>query len=94
MIYSELSETFPVPKVELEAGVPFGQVWKRLTMPVHLSEARDAIYLLVHNKLPVRERMFRIGLAGDPYCTQCVIWSTSSVRVCEWLMCGVGLEGV
>ena len=66
MIYSELSETFPVPKVELEAGVPFGQVWKRLTMPVHLSESRDVIYLLVRNKLPVSERMFRIGLSVDP----------------------------
>ena len=47
------------------------EVWKRLTMPVHLSVARDVLYILVHNKLPVRERMFRIGLSVDPYCDQC-----------------------
>ena len=27
--------------------------------------------LLVHNKLPVKERLFRVGLARDPYCDFC-----------------------
>ena len=30
------------------------------------------MYLLVHNKLPVQERLFRIRLKNDPYCRTCV----------------------
>ena len=26
----------------------------------------------MHHKLPVKERLCRIGLAGDPYCTYCL----------------------
>ena len=71
MIYLEHSQQFPMPKVEVEAGVSFKAVWQRLSSPVLSSSARDILYLLVHNKLPVRERIFRIGLAVDPYCDFC-----------------------
>ena len=30
------------------------------------------MYLLLHNKLPVQERLFRIRLRADPYCVYCV----------------------
>ena len=36
------------------------------------AEARDILFLLVHNKLPVPERLFRVGLRQDPYCQHCV----------------------
>ena len=62
---------FPVPKVETEAGIPFKDVWRRLANPVLSAEAKDVLFLLLHNKLPVRERLFRIGLANDPYCEFC-----------------------
>ena len=29
------------------------------------------MFLLIHNKLPVSERMFRIGVKVDPYCSHC-----------------------
>ena len=32
---------------------------------------REVFFLLVHNKLPVRERMFRIGKERDPFCDEC-----------------------
>ena len=28
--------------------------------------------MAIHNKLPVRERLFRVGLQSDPYCTICL----------------------
>ena len=34
-------------------------------------KARDVLFLLLHNKLPVKERLFRIGLKHDPYCIKC-----------------------
>ena len=30
------------------------------------------MYLIVHDKLPITERLFRIGLAADPYCPACL----------------------
>ena len=70
-IYREYAKHFPVPKVEIEAGVSFKTVWRRLASPVLSVVARDVLFLLLHNKLPVRERLFRIGLAVDPYCQSC-----------------------
>ena len=35
------------------------------------NEARDIMFLLIHNKLPVPERLFRIGVRSDPYCSHC-----------------------
>ena len=31
----------------------------------------DVMFLLLHNKLPVDERLFRIRLRNDPYCQSC-----------------------
>ena len=70
-IYLNYAETFPVPKVEIEAGVSYQRVWRRLASPVLFTVARDTLFLLVHNKLPVKERLFRIGVKVDPYCEVC-----------------------
>ena len=71
-IYDHLAN-FPQPKVVREAvsGVDYQRVWKWLHLPVLNSEERQIMYLLIHNKLPVKERMFRVGLKGDPYCSSC-----------------------
>ena len=34
-------------------------------------KAKDVLFLLLHEKLPVQERLFRIGLRHDPYCLKC-----------------------
>ena len=36
------------------------------------ARARDVMYLLIHNKLSVPERLFRIRLKNDPYCQICM----------------------
>ena len=71
IIYNQLLKSKPVPKVELEAGISFKNVWKRVSDQVLTATARESLYLLIHNKLPVRERLFRIGLVVDPYCGVC-----------------------
>ena len=70
-LYTDHSKNFPVPKVERDAGVPYKEVWRRLSHPVLTADARDVLFVLIHNKLPVRERLFRIGLVVDPYCQKC-----------------------
>ena len=71
IIYREHAKSFQVPKVVRESGFDYEGVWKRLLMPVLSAGAKDILFLLVHNKLPVRERLFRIGLQVDPYCDLC-----------------------
>ena len=71
MIYMKKTESFATPKAELKAGVSFNNVWCRINSPVLESSSSELLYLLVHNKLPVQERLFRVGLSNDPYCETC-----------------------
>ena len=72
-IYTEFAD-FPVPKVVREApvGLDYSKVWKRLHSPIVKAESRDIMFLLLHNKLIVPERLFRIGVRNDPYCLHCL----------------------
>ena len=60
-----------IPKFVREAVVDYKLVWRRLQSCVLLPEARDILFLLIHNKLPVPERLFRISARQDPYCLHC-----------------------
>ena len=69
-IYKDFSN-FPSPKVEFDSEYDYKLSWKRLQCPVIDSEPRDTMFLLIHNKLPVPERLYRIGTKLDPYCSYC-----------------------
>ena len=56
----------------MEGNRDYSRVWGRLHNPVVDYRARDVMFLLLHNKLPVQERLFRIRLRADPYCLYCV----------------------
>ena len=70
MIYKEFS-SFPTPKIANGSAVDYKLVWKKLQSPKIIYEARDVMFLLLHNKLPGPERLFRIGVRLDPYCLHC-----------------------
>ena len=55
----------------MENNRDYSAAWRRLHSPVVDCKARDVLFLLLHNKLPVDERLFRIGLRHDPYCLKC-----------------------
>ena len=71
MLTAEYAKAFTVTKVEREAVFPYKDVWRRVNLPVLTAVARESLFLLVHNKYPVKERLFRVGLAVDPYCEVC-----------------------
>ena len=74
IIYRKYAAAFPSPSIVLTApSCEFDEVWRKLCLPVLRSESREALFLAIHNKLPVRDRLFRIGLSDDPYCQYCVI---------------------
>ena len=71
MLYNTRVNNLDPPKVETEAGVSFKRVWHFLGFPVLSSPSREICYLLVHNKLPVKERLCRVGLSNNPFCDEC-----------------------
>ena len=66
-----MTSSFPPPKVVRQSNRDYSSAWKWLHSPVVDGKARDVLFLLIHNKLPVKERLFRIGLKHDPYCLKC-----------------------
>ena len=73
ILYSEQCKDFPLPKVQVEAGddMDYNIAWKRISLPVLSSSARDTSFMLLHNKLPTKERLYRVGLGSDPFCHEC-----------------------
>ena len=70
LVYKDLA-SFKTQKVVSESVLDYKLVWKRLHSPLVYPGARDVMFLLIHNKLPVPERLFRIGVKQDPYCSLC-----------------------
>ena len=80
IVYAEMTSSFPPPKVVMESELDYSLTWSRLHNSVVDAKARDVMYLLIHNKLPVPERLFRIRLRNDPYCPSCVGAEISDVE--------------
>ena len=72
IVYNHELSNLPVSKVEMDMGVSFSLAWKRLWYDSLSVEDRETVYLLIHRKLPVRERLFRIKMEADPYCVNCL----------------------
>ena len=70
-IYAFHKASLPLTKVEIQSGVSYGNVWHRLQDNVLSPLVKDVMFLLLHNKLPVMERLYRIRVANDPYCLSC-----------------------
>ena len=75
----------------LESNRDYGLAWKRLHSTVVDFEARDVMFLLLHNKLPVKERLFRIRLKPDPYCLTCAQAEISDII---HFFCNCDAEGI
>ena len=71
ILYRQIVSTFPRTKVEEDMNKSLSEVWRRIWLPNLTSTTREILYLTIHNKLPSRERLFRIGLTNDPYCVSC-----------------------
>ena len=68
---SKKMESLSPPKIEMGSQISFENVWNCISQPVLSSSAAEISFLLAHNKLPVTERLFRVGLKNDPYCDVC-----------------------
>ena len=71
MIYNCFAKSFVKTKVEREANHDMVPVWRRLKILTITREVHEVSYLMIHNKLPIQERLYRIQLSRDPYCLLC-----------------------
>ena len=73
MIYHSISE-FPAPRVATDAiMVNYKIIWRRLraVSDILSSQEYECLFLLIHNKLPIPERLHRIGMKENPMCNTC-----------------------
>ena len=70
VIYSDLTSSFPPPKIIYKyEDLPWNEIWDRLNLPVLTSEIRDLMFMLIHNILPTRDRLARLGRRQDALCS-------------------------
>lgn len=69
-IYKGLTETLPPPKVIFKYNLPWDLVWKYINNPVLDVYQRELLFMLVHNILPTRERLFRLNQADNAVCSE------------------------
>ena len=69
-IYKEFVETPPPPKIEAKIFLENGWTltWTRLAGPVHDLEARNALFLALHDVLPTKKRLHRLHRDRHPFC--------------------------
>ena len=72
LIYKSLEDTFPKCKIEQVASHALTDSWQKILLPCLASSTREVLYLIIHNKLPTQERLFRVGMINDPYCQSCL----------------------
>ena len=75
------------PKVEGDTGISFCKAWRNLQIDALCSSQRELIYLLIHDKLPVKERLFRIGQEVDPYCVHCLQQNVAVISNVDHFFC-------
>ena len=72
ILYSSYISQFPQTKVEDSLLRSIPETWRRICSPSISSSIRESLFLLIHNKLSIRDRLFRVGLRNDPYCSTCL----------------------
>ena len=71
-LYEGYTSSFPPPKVEFKYEVEWTLVWDRLDSPVLDPLAREYIFMIVHNIVPTRERLYmKMHMVNSPNCVLC-----------------------
>ena len=55
------------------------------------SREREILFLIIHNKLSVKERLFQIGLREYPYCLTCLSEEGAVICDIEHVLCQCSL---
>ena len=71
-LYQEYTSIFPPPKVVFKLDVDWPVVWERLDSPVLHPSAREYLFMIIHNIVPNRERLYlKMNMVNNPCCIEC-----------------------
>ena len=84
-LYLGFTSTFPPPKVVFKFDVNWGQVWTRLQNPVLDIMGREILFLIVHNIVANKDRVFKFNMTASPNCAICGVLQDNVHLFCECL---------
>jgi hypothetical protein len=71
-LYKGYTSSFPPPKVIFKFDVEWTLVWERLNSAVLDPLAREQLFMVIHNIVPNRERLFmKMNMVNSPNCLLC-----------------------
>ena len=71
-LYLGYTSSFPPPKVMFKFDVEWKIVWERLDSPVLDPFARECLFMIIHNIVPSRERLYlKMNMVNSPNCVVC-----------------------
>ena len=84
-LYQGFTSSFPNPKAISKFQVDWNQVWQRLQSPLLSSLGREVLFLVIHNIVANKERMFKFHMSQSPNCPTCGVVQDNSHLFCECL---------
>ena len=70
-LYKGFTSTFPPPKVTYKYDVEWEQVWSRLMNPVLDIMGREILFMIIHNIVANKDRVFKFNMIASPNCSTC-----------------------
>ena len=84
-LYEGFSSTFPPPKVVYKYDVDWDLVWIRQQNPVLDIMGKEILFLLVHNIIANKDRVYKFHLTASPNCSICGVLQDNVHLFCECL---------
>ena len=82
-LYMGYSSTFPPPKVVFKWDVVWEQVWTRLQNPVLDMMGREILFMIIHNIVANKDRVFKFNMTASPNCAVCGVLQDNVHLFCE-----------
>ena len=82
-LYQSFTSTFPPPKVVFKFDVCWEQVWARVQDPVLEIKSREVLFMIIHNIVANKDRVFRFNMIASPNCPTCAVVQDNVHLFCE-----------
>ena len=82
-LYKGFTTTFPPPKVIFKYDVEWLQVWMRLQCPVLDIMGREILFMIIHNIVANKDRVFKFNMTASPNCSICGVLQDNVHLFCE-----------
>ena len=85
-LYLGFTSSFPPPKVVFKFDVDWDTVWERLQYSVLDHASREIHFLILHNIIANKDRMYRFNMAASPNCLSCGVVQDNTHLFCECVL--------